>query len=182
MDLRDPEYEITRAIKKVLNGYRGTGDVLSGIPQKVTLEAFVSETAQLPDPLPQLKTDLDALIADYKAKAPGKFDAKAADPGAVDGPVSKQLQDEYGLRPLAAGLLNPKQFWFHLVLRSGDKAEQVQLPESLDKDGLKRQIEASLKRFTPGALHYGRAVYASDLAGHAANGDSAKRRPGFPTA
>jgi ABC-2 type transport system permease protein len=153
VNLRDPEYEITRAIKKVLNNYRGTGDVLSGIPQQVTLEAYVSETAQLPDPLPQLKTDLEALTADYKAKAPGKFQVKMVDPGGADGPVSRQLQDAYGLRPLAVGLLNSKQFWFHLILRSGDKAEQVQLPESLDKDGLKRQIEASLKRFTPGALH-----------------------------
>ncbi len=38
------------------------------------------------------------------------------------------------------------------MLTSGDKTEQVPLPASLDKDGLKRNLEAALKRFTPGAL------------------------------
>jgi ABC-2 type transport system permease protein len=153
VDLRDPEYEITRAIKKALNGYLGSGDVFTGIPRPVRLEAFVSNVSKLPDPLPKLKTGLEELIKDYKTKAPGKFDARIEDPEAAGGQLARQLQDDYGLRPLAAGLLNPKRFWFNLVLRSGDKTEQVQLPETLDKDGLKRQLEASLKRFTPGALH-----------------------------
>lgn len=153
VDLRDPEYEITRAIKKALNSYLGTGDVLSAIPQPVRLEAYVSETSQLPDPLPQLRTGLEELIAGYKAGAPRKFEATIEDPGAGGGEGARRLQEVYGLRPLAAGLLNPKRFWFHILLRSGDKVEQVVLPESLDKDSLKRQIEASLKRFTPNALH-----------------------------
>jgi ABC-2 type transport system permease protein len=53
---------------------------------------------------------------------------------------------------LAVGLLDPQQFWFHILLRSGDRVEQVPLPDTLDKDGLKRNIDAALKRFTPGAL------------------------------
>ncbi|NJM35983.1 MAG: ABC transporter permease, partial [Rhodomicrobium sp.] len=35
---------------------------------------------------------------------------------------------------------------------SGDKVEQVPLPETLDKAGLKRNIEATMKRLAPGAL------------------------------
>jgi ABC-2 type transport system permease protein len=152
VELRDPEYEITGAIKKVLNGYRGGGDVLSAIPAKVQLEAYVSAKASLPDPLPKLASDLDALIKDYKASAPGKFDAKIVDPAANGGQLAAELQKQYGLRPLAVGLLNPKRFWFSLMLTSGGKVEQVPLPEQLDKDGLKRNIDAALKRFLPGAL------------------------------
>ncbi|WP_035982305.1 Gldg family protein [Bradyrhizobium sp. STM 3843] len=151
VDLRNPEYTITRAIKKVLNSYRGSGDVLASIPQPVTLEAYISKD-KLPDPLPALKTGLEELIKDYQAKAPGKLKAEIIDPDADGGQTAKMLQDTYGLEPLAAGLLNPKRFWFDLILKSGDKAEQIQLPESLDKDGLKRNIDAELKRFTPGAL------------------------------
>ncbi len=151
VDLRDPEYEITRAVKKVLGSYRGSGNVLSGIPQTVRLDGYISATEKLPDPLPKLKADLEALIKDYQSAAPGKIVAKLTDPDADGGKLAKRLEAA-GVQPLAAGLLNPKRFWFHLVLTSGDRAEQAPLPASLDKDGLKRNLEATLKRFTPGAL------------------------------
>ena len=152
VNLRDPEYEITRAIKKALEGYRGSGDIFSGIPQKVQLQAYFSSDDKLPDPLPKLRADLEALIGDYKKSGAGKFDAAIINPDEGGGAVGKRLEETYGLRPLAAGLLNPKQFWFHLILKSGDKVEQVPLPQSLDKAGLKQNIEAELKRFRPGAL------------------------------
>jgi ABC-2 type transport system permease protein len=152
VDLRDPEYEITRAVKKALASYRGGGNVLSGIPKGVQLAAYISADGKLPDPMPQLKADLSALIAEFQKDAPGKFEAQITDPGADGGKTAKQLEESFGLRPLAAGLLNPQQFWFHLILRSGDNVEQVPLPETLDKAGLKRNIEATMKRLAPGAL------------------------------
>lgn len=151
VDLRDPEYEITRAVKKVLSSYRGGGNVLSNIPQDVQLIAYVSEPKELPEPMPQLKTDLEALIKDYTASAPERFNSQTIDPGPPASDIAKELQT-IGLQPLAVGLLDPQQFWFHILIRSGDKIEQVPLPESLDKDGLKRNIDATLKRFMPGAL------------------------------
>jgi ABC-2 type transport system permease protein len=151
VNLRDPEYTITRAIKKVLNGYRGSGDVLADLPQPVTLQAYIS-SEKLPDPLPALKTGLEQLIKDYQARAPGKLKAEIVDPDADGGKTAKMLQDDYGLEPLSAGLLSPQRFWFHLILKSGNKTEQIPLPDTLDKDGLKRNIDAELKRFTPGAL------------------------------
>jgi ABC-2 type transport system permease protein len=150
VDLLNPEYEITRAIKKVVSSYRGGSDVFSVIPQKITLEAYVSAPENLPDPLPKLRADLETVLGEFKAQSQGKFDGQVRNPD--EGALARQLQEAYGLRPLTVGLLSPKQFWFHLVLRSGEKAVQVQLPESMDKEGLKASIEAELKRFTPGAL------------------------------
>ncbi len=152
VNLRDPEYEITRAIKKALDGYRGSGDIFSSIPGTVRLEAYLSGDDKLPDPLPQLHADLEALIADYKKLGAGKFEATVVNPDEDGGAVAKRLEETYGLRPLAAGLLDAKQFWFHLILKSGDKAEEIALPQTLDKAGLKQNIEAELKRLRPGAL------------------------------
>jgi ABC-2 type transport system permease protein len=152
VDLRDPEFEITRAIKKVLNSYRGGGNILNAIPGKVELTAYVSPESKLPEPLPALRTQLEALFKDYKESAPDKFAGTFADPDAGGGVAARQLQEQYGLQPLAVGLLTPKKFWFHLLLKNGDVVEQVPLPETLDKDGLKRNIDAALKRFAPGAL------------------------------
>jgi ABC-2 type transport system permease protein len=49
-------------------------------------------------------------------------------------------------------LLNPTPFYFNFALESGQRAESVPVPESLDKDGLQRAIEAGIKRFAPGVL------------------------------
>jgi ABC-2 type transport system permease protein len=152
VNLRDPEYEITRAIKKVLDSYRGGGDIFSSLPENVRLEAYISDDDKLPDPLPKLRGELLSLIDEYKKAAGGKFDAKVANPDPGGEAAAKKLEDAYGIRPLAVGLLNPKEFWFNLILRSGDRVEQVPIPETLDKAGLKKNIDAELKRFRPGAL------------------------------
>ncbi len=152
VNLRDPEFEITRAIKKVLDSYRGSGDVLSGIPEPVTLEAYVSAGNKLPDPLPKLKADLKELADGYSKSSGGKFAVKFTDPDQAGPAAAKQLDQAYGIAPLSVGLLDPKKFWFSLILKSGGKAEKVDLPDSLDKAGLKQNIEAELRRFRPGAL------------------------------
>jgi ABC-2 type transport system permease protein len=152
VNLRDPEFEITRVIKKVLDSYRGGGDLFSGIPGPVQLEAFISAEDKLPEPLPQLRKDLEELIASYRTASGGKFTGKIANPDEGGETAAQQLDRLYGLQPLVAGLLNPKQFWFGLVLKSGKKIETVALPQSLDKAGLKQNIEAELKRLRPGAL------------------------------
>lgn len=152
VNLRDPEYEITRAIKKALDGYRGSGDIFSSLPGTVRLEAYLSSDDKLPDPLPRLHADLEALIADYKKTSAGKFEATVVNPDEGGGAVAKRLEEVYGLRPLAVGLLDSKQFWFHLILKSGNKTEEIALPQALDKAGLKQNIEAELKRLRPGAL------------------------------
>ena len=152
VELRNPEYDITRAIKKVLYSYRGAGDLFANMPSKVTLDAYVSPEAGLPNPLPRVKRELEALIGDLEKESGGKFSARVRDPDAKGGDLAKSLRQTYGFRPLAVGLLNIKRFWFHLVLRTGDRAIQVALPSVLDKDSLRRSIEAGLKRFTPGAI------------------------------
>ena len=47
---------------------------------------------------------------------------------------------------LVIGLLDPTPFYFYLALESGERAETVPLPESLDKAGLERAIEAGEPR------------------------------------
>ncbi|WP_295391916.1 Gldg family protein [uncultured Thiodictyon sp.] len=147
--LRNPEYDITRAIKKVLYGYQGGGDLFGGLKAPVKLRAFIS--AKLPKPLPGLSTDLTALLTEMQAKSNGRFSFQVQDPG-TDQALAREVKERFGFKPMVAGLLNPNPFYFYLVLESGGRAEPVALPESLDKAGLQRAIEAGIKRFAPGVL------------------------------
>jgi len=160
--LRNPEYDITRSIKKVLYGYQGGGDLFAGLANPVRLRAFVSDPKILPEPLPALRADLESVLAGLESKSGGRFSFQFQDPGA-DPALAKEAVERFGFQPLVIGLLDPTPFYFYLALESGDRAEPVPLPESLDKAGLERAIEAGIKRFAPGVLRT-LAVYAPPAA------------------
>jgi len=149
--LRNPEYDITRSIKKVLYGYQGGGDLFAGLPKPVKLLAYVSNPETLPEPLPGLSADLESILKDLESRSDGRFSFSVQDPG-TDPDLAQQIAERFGFQPLVIGLLDPTPFYFYLALESGERAETVPLPESLDRAGLERAIEAGIKRFAPGVL------------------------------
>jgi ABC-2 type transport system permease protein len=148
--LRNPEYEITRAIRKVLASYQGGGNPFVALARPLTLTAYVSPTPQLPAALTQARQLLDAALADLRKQAGDKLQVQFKDPGA-DPALARQLAEE-GLRPLVASLLDARPFWFHLALSDGRQTERVPLPQTLEKEAFKRNLEAAVKRFSPGFL------------------------------
>ncbi|QIK37577.1 ABC transporter permease subunit [Caldichromatium japonicum] len=150
--LRHPEYDITRSIRKVLQGYQGGGDPFARLTKPVTLRAFVSASDRLPEPLSQLRVELESLLAELKGRAHGRFDFEIQDPGAGDGSLAKTIRERYGFEPLITSLVDPTPFYFYLVLEDGTRSLPVPLPESLDRSGLNRAMEATIKRFAPGVL------------------------------
>jgi ABC-2 type transport system permease protein len=150
--LRNPEYDITRTIKKLLYGYQGGGDIFQGLTKPVAFHGYISATEKLPEPLPHLLEELKAVLTELADESNGKLSFDIQDPDAGDGALGREIQERFGLQPLILDLLNPKAFYFYMVLESGDQAVSVPLPEELDKAGLERAIEAGIKRFTPGFL------------------------------
>jgi ABC-2 type transport system permease protein len=153
--LRNPEYDLTRTIKKVLYGYQGGGDTFAGIGEPLRLSAFVSPAAALPEPLGTLRADLEAILAELSAQGGDGFTYGITDPGA-DPALAQEIEERFGFTPLIVDLLDPTPFYFYLVLEPGDgddaRAVPVPLPESLDRAGLERAIEAAIRRFAPGML------------------------------
>ncbi|MBZ0184736.1 MAG: Gldg family protein, partial [Candidatus Obscuribacterales bacterium] len=152
VELKNPEYDITTAIKKVLTSYQSEGNIFTNISKPVTFKGYISSPTTLPEPLTEFKKNLDAVLADLKKDAGDKFQVDMIDPSADGGKVAKKLKSEYGFRPMALGLLDTNTFWFYLVLESDGQMIQVALPEELDKTGLERSIKAGLKRFSRGFL------------------------------
>jgi len=150
--LRNPEYDITRTIKKLLYGYQGGGDIFAGLSKPVVFHGYISAKEKLPEPLPGLVQDLRAVLQELANGSSGKFSFDIQDPDTGDGALGHEIQERFGFQPLILDLLNPTPFYFYMVLESGDQAIPVPLPEDLGKVGLKRAIEAGLKRFAPGFL------------------------------
>ncbi len=150
VELRNPEYDITRAIKKVLYSYQAGGDIFTSISKPVTLTGYFSADALLPEELVKLKSDLLTLSEELKAQSNDRFTASIVDPDADNGKIAQQISTEYGFRPMSASLFDQNTFWFYVTLTSGDQAFEIPMQANLDKEGLRRLVNAGLKRFATG--------------------------------
>jgi ABC-2 type transport system permease protein len=150
VDLRNPEYDITRAIKKVLYSYQGGGDLFAGIGKPVEFTGYMSADGRLPEELIALKKELQTILADMAKEGGTLFSSRIVDPDAEGGSVAQKIGKEYGFRPMAASLFDQRSFWYYMTLVSGERMVEVPLPEDMSKESLKRAIEAGLKRFSAG--------------------------------
>ncbi|MGQ4808999.1 hypothetical protein NKDENANG_02394 [Candidatus Entotheonellaceae bacterium PAL068K] len=152
IDLRNPEYDITRAIKKILYAYQGSGQLFDNIPHPVLFKAYLSPDERLPEPLARLRKDLNAVLNELKQSSGGKLSVEIHDPDAGGGAMAKQLEANFGFRPMALSLFATNTFWFYLTLEGEGRLVQIPLPQELDQAGLERGIQAALKRFSQGFL------------------------------
>ena len=150
--LRNPEYDITRAIRKVAGAWAAGGNLFENLTRPVVFKGYVSPDARLPEALRTLRADLQGLLDDYARQAGDKLTVSFQDPDADGGKLAAELKAKYGFGPQIASLIDPRPFWFYLVLESDGEAVQVPLPETLDKEALKRAFDAALARFAPGVL------------------------------
>ncbi|MCB1702189.1 MAG: Gldg family protein [Halioglobus sp.] len=147
--LRNPEYDITRAIKNVLYNYQMGGSLFERIEQPVELIAYVSADAALPEPLLAYKNSIKAQLEPIAAKSGGKFSVRFIEPESRGGAVARQIADEWGFRPMVTALDQEQKFYFYLTL--ADSHQVVQLPtEDFDPTSFRTMLDAGLKRFASG--------------------------------
>ena len=151
VDLRNPEYDITSSIKKVLYSYQGSGNVFASLKEPVKFVGYISKDETMPEALVAFKNSLISVLADLKKKSDNKFSFELKDPSS-DPELAKKIEADHGFKPQAIGLLDPHRFWFYMTLQRGDKFVQVPIPEDLSKGGLEKATLAGVKRFAKGFL------------------------------
>ena len=152
VQLKNPEYDITRGIKKVLYGFQGGGSVFESMAEPVKFTGYISADDRLPDALRILRPELEAALDGLAGESNGLLTWEIVDPDAGDGEIARQIAADYGFQPMAASLFDLNTFYFYLTASDGDIVVQMPLPEALDEDGLRRGIEEGLKRFATGLL------------------------------
>jgi ABC-2 type transport system permease protein len=150
--LRNPEYDLTRSIKKALYAYQGGGSVFENVPQPVRFVGYVSADEVLPPALAEYRTVLRDVLEDLTAEGGEKFSAELLEPEAGDGSLAREIQEDFGFRPMAASLFDLNQFYFYLTLTDGSTLLQIPLPETLSAEATRRGIEEGLKRFASGLM------------------------------
>lgn len=152
VDLKNPEYDISQAIKKVLYSYQSGGNLFENITGPVTFTGYFSGDGKLPEELVELKKAIVKAVDETGKKSGGRFSATFVDPDEKGGDFISQLEEKWGFRPMVAGLFSPETFWFYMVMKNGDQEVQVPLPEDLKAEAVQRVIDSALKRFSTGFL------------------------------
>lgn len=149
VQLRNPEYDITRMIKKALYAYQSGGNVFANIQQPITLTAYISDDAKLPKELVELRQAIATESQAIKDKGGEKFKVAFVDPDADGGAEGQRITEQYGFAPMAAGLLDATRFYFYVTLGRDGQLMQIPLGD-FTAASFKTSLDAGIKRFAHG--------------------------------
>jgi ABC-2 type transport system permease protein len=154
VQLRNPEHDLTRAIKRVLQSYQAAGNLFDTVKQDLLFTAYVSGDAKLPEKLLEFKQTAKRIVDQAIADSAGRLQAKFIDPDENDQNLAQQIAQDYGFRPMATNLFSNDRFYFYLTLAeaNSNKAGQlVQIPlADMSEDSFERNLNAAIKRFASG--------------------------------
>ena len=150
--LKNPEFDVTRAIKRVLYGFQGGASVFDNMNAPVRFVGYISDDSVLPEPLVELKGLLNEVLVELAQQGGDKFSSELVDPQAGDGQVALDIAAQYGFQPMAASLFDDSRFYFYLTLQNDETVVQIPIPDPLSTEALQRSVEEGLKRFASGLL------------------------------
>ncbi len=149
VQLRNPEFNITRAIKQALYVYQAGGNLFDSIDSDIEFIGYASADELLPEQLRSYKADIQGKLDELAATSRGQFSVRFIEPEADNGRVAQQIQEEWGFKPMVASLFAAQEFYFYLTL--ADERQVVQIPtEDFNSDNFQQALDASLKRFASG--------------------------------
>jgi len=144
--LKNLEYDLTRTIKKVVYGFQSLDALFAGLPGDVELTAYVT-----PDTLPGNWKDapkmLDTVVEELAKQAGGKLKVTKIAPK-TDAEM-QGIYDEWGIRPFAS-LSTGDIYYFHVLVKIGDRAVRVPPPDQLDEASLRAVLTEAVQRAAPG--------------------------------
>lgn len=149
VQLRNPEHDLTRGIKKVLNAYQSGGNLFETLSGNVRFVGYVSADALMPEALVSYKNAVIKVLEEVKAESNERLEVEFIDPEAQGEAYKQQLLEDYGFQPMATHLLSNQRFYFYLTLEQDQ--QQIQIPlGDLSEGDFQRNLEAGLKRFAQG--------------------------------
>jgi ABC-2 type transport system permease protein len=149
VQLRNPEYDITRALKKVLLAYQSGGNLFDTVKGNLDFTAYLSADEKLPKQLVDYKTQIKKVLDEYTKQSGGRFNSRIIEPEADGGKVAQQIARDYGFQPMVAGLFDSNRFYFYLTLGKSNQMIQIPLGD-LTADSFRLALESGIKRFASG--------------------------------
>lgn len=148
--LRNLEYDLTRAVKKVAYGFQTLDALFADMKGEAKLTAYIT-AATLPENFKEVPTRLEKIAKKVAADSGGKFKYEVVDPHSTPG-LDNQLYEKYGFKPFAVSLFTQDTFYLHFLLEAGGKLQRIMPAESMAEAELEKELVAALRRSAPGFL------------------------------
>ena len=149
VQLRNPEYDLTRSIRKVMTDFQTAGNVFNSITSPVNLTVYASIASALPEDLVTFKDEIERSTNELASTSNGKLNVQFIEPDENGGTIANDLMRNYGFRPLSAGLFSTERFWFHMLLSADGQLVQIPL-DDLSTTAFETNLDKGLKRFAKG--------------------------------
>jgi len=147
--LRNPEYDVTREVKKVLLAYQSGGNLFDTVKGDLDFTAYISADDKLPEQLVEFKAELQKVLDETAARAGGRLHVEFVDPQANEGIVAEKILNDYGVKPMVASLFDDQQFYFYLTLGQAEQVVQIPLGD-FTAANFELALESGIKRFASG--------------------------------
>lgn len=149
VQLRNPEHDLTRAIKKVLHTYQAGGNLFDTVKGELVFNAYISPEAKLPKELQAFKTLVQTQVKKQQDKSANRLKVNFLEPEADGGKLGEQIAKDYGFKPMTTNLLSNERFYFYLTLSKNNQVVSIPL-EDLSEASFERNLNAAIKRFATG--------------------------------
>ncbi len=162
VDLKDLEYPLTAAIKKVSSDVPSMASLFARLQQPIEVFVFATKPARIPERLPQLREYLEKrtqavqdVAKELAAASNGKLRLVIEDP--EDNPArAEEIARSYGIGPLSAGLFTDVSFYLDALVRYGERAARINIQDLAEQElsaaDLRDSLETALKRVVPGMV------------------------------
>lgn len=144
--LKNPEYQLTKTIKKTVAEFSSVDALFASSADKVRLTAYITPKT-LPEPLKDAPAKLQKVVDELIKQSGGKLTFATVDP--ETDAERRDLLNKFGLRGQQE-LFSDQVFYFHLLLQVGNRLVRVTPPQTLGEAELKTAITEGLKRAAPG--------------------------------
>ena len=150
--LRNLEYDLTSAIKKVVSGFQRQDAVFAELDEPLLLTAYVTEQT-LPEALVEAPGHFARVAAELAAESNGKLVVNVVDPDLPDSPITReQIQQTQGIAPSLVELGSTDSYYFHMVLQRGTDSVLVYPGGEATEADIRSAIDAGIRRVVPGLL------------------------------
>ncbi|NTW43047.1 MAG: ABC transporter permease subunit [Anaerolineaceae bacterium] len=152
VQLKNLEYSLTSAIKKVVYGFQSIDSILSAMQEPVNLTLFISQSL-LPENEIEIANMVIQAANNIQDQSNSKLVFSIIDPDTQDALISRQqLIETYGIEPYPLALFSNDSYFFHLLLENGDQNQIIYPPTTANEAEVRTSIESALKRTASGFL------------------------------
>ena len=150
--LRNLEYDLTRAIKRVVSGFQSLDSVFASLEDTIRLTAYVSQDT-LPESLQELVQGIENVGNEIEARSAGEFIFELLDPDVPGSGVTRQgLAQAYGINPYPVSPFSADSYYLHMLLDTGEKELLMYPTSDMAEADIRTFIQSGVRRAVPGFL------------------------------